>query len=190
MSTYQINVSGATFAGNTSFLDQNTSFTPLENFLTQDAVLVVTPTVDTVDASGTGVNVADIGLYVGQPLDGDIWAGELIWASNNALHLTFVPGANEGQAAGIDEVFQQFDPTTNTLVTVLDPNIARTTTLDHYVETSRLLGFPREVVGGEVDLVFSADFTTVHGTATLFGGGFVEPGTFAWSATFDGVLIA
>jgi hypothetical protein len=189
MSVYQIAVTGTTFAGDTSLLNQDTTFTPLENFAFQQATLAVMPAIDTAGTSGTGINVADIGLYVGQPLDGDVRAGELIWASNSAMHLEFAPGASQGQAAAVDEVFQHFDPATNTLITQIDPNTVAITNLDHYIERSGLLGLPREVVAGKVDLTFSPDLTTVHGVATLFGGGFIEPGTFAWSAIFDGTLV-
>ena len=72
-----------------------------------------------------------------------------------------MPGDNQGQAAVIDEIFQQFDPATNTLFTAIAPNTARLTNIDYYVETSGLIHFPREIVGGEVDLTFSPDLTAV-----------------------------
>ena len=187
MSTYQITAQGTTYAGSTSFFNANTTFTPLENF-SLPGFLVMTPSaIDPAGLSGNGVNAADIGILLGTPFDLDVRAGELIWASNNALHDAFA--STRTGAASIDEVTQSFDPNTNTLVSVLDPNVAPQTNLDFYVEHSGLLGFPRQITGGEVDLFFSPDFTTVHGAVTFYGGGFVEPGTFAQTIQFDGVFI-
>ena len=190
MAVYQITVTGATYSGSTNFFDPNlTRFTPIEA-VNLGGFLLTAPTQDTVGASGNGVNIVDIGLAFGAPFDGDVRAGEVIWASNNALH-PFLSGANpdRGPAAAIDEVFQAFADN-GVLVTQIDPNRAPQTNTDFYVERSGLLGFPRHIVAGEVDLLFSADGSTVSGAATLFGGGFVEPGTFAMAVSFEGVVIA
>jgi hypothetical protein len=190
MALYQITVSGATSGGSTAFFDPNvTTFTPIEAFTLGGFLLTADPQ-DPVGASGNGVNLLDIGLVIGTPFDLDVRAGELVWSSNNALHPVLTGESTFFEPLGaIDEVFQSV-AADGTLVTQIDPNRAPQTNTDFYVETSGLLGIPRQIVGGELDMTFSADGTSVSGVATLFGGGFIEPGTFAWGATFQGVLIA
>lgn len=188
MATYAISGSGATYAGSTSSFDPLTPLTPIETFTFQNQSLITLSTFDTYNASGNGVNFLDIGLYIGHPLDSNRAAGELVWASNTGVHDVVIP-SSQNQGAHIDEVFQTINEA-GTLVTVLDQNVAPTTTdFDFYVERSGFLGSLHSITAGEVDLNFSADGTTVTGAATLYATGTIEPSTFAWSATFNGVLI-
>lgn len=186
---YSIAVEGSTYSGNTNFPSELTTYAPLEPFLQQGILAIETGILP--GNSNTDQNVFDVGLFVGSPLDINVQAGELQWASNQALHSEFdeITGANSAQLLGIDETLQAFDPVTNTLtMTIADPNTALISQLDMFNKRSSILSTPAEVVGGTVNLQFSPDFTTVTGTATFYGNGYIEPGSSAWSANFTGVL--
>jgi hypothetical protein len=188
MSNYAVTVTGTTYDGSTSRLQQDTTFTPAANF-TEQGLLAVVPTVDTAGASGNDVNVVDLGLYVGNPFAVTPDAGSLSWASNSALHVTFLH-ANQSQTADVDDTNQSFDPNTRTLRAVVDPNIAPAIQLNEFDKTGGLLGFPSPILAGEIDVTFSADNSSVSGKATFYGGGYIEPTTTAWSATFTGTLVS
>jgi hypothetical protein len=188
---YQLDVQGLTYDGSTSFPGPDTVYTPRESFATQGgALLAVEPPIPPSNDT-TGANAADVGLYVGTPTDADVHAGEMLWASNSAVHSLYsgITGASDGQLAAIDETFQAYDPATRTLTIDIDPNTALTTNIDHFVKSSGLLGAPAEIVDGTMTLQFSEDFTQVTGTATFIGNGFIEPGASAWSADFSGFAI-
>jgi hypothetical protein len=184
MPLYSLSISGATYSGSTSFLNSSTTFSLVQRF-SGSAALVASAPLDTAGTSGSGINVLDIAFLVGSPFAVAPAAGSLIWASNNALDDVFT-STKTGPGA-VDEVTQSYDPGTRTLVTRLDPIIAPTTTLDYYTETGGLLGAPREIINGEVDITFSPDGRSLTGKATFFGTGYVEPTTSAWSATFSGI---
>lgn len=188
MSNWAITVAGTTYDGNTSTLQPgNTHFTPVSNFQ-QSGILAVIPTVDATNASGNGVNPVDIGLYVGSTLATIPATGSLAWASNNGIHIGFLH-ANGSQLSAIDDAVMSLDPKTHTLTAFVDQRLSPTIQLNEFDKTGGLLGFPSPILAGQIVLTFSADNSTVSGTATFFGGGFIEPTTTAWTGTITGKLL-
>ena len=188
---YNITVEGATYSGNTSFPMAETSYLPIEAFALPGFLAIESP-IPAGNAGTTDPNIVDTLLFVGSPLDANVLAGEIEWASNNAMYTEFqaVTGANDAQAGvAIDETTQVFDPTTNTLtITIQDSTTALISQLDLFNKSSSFLSTPAEIVGGSIAMQFSPDGTTVTGSATFFGNGFIEPGASAWSANFSGTL--
>jgi hypothetical protein len=187
MPNYALTVTGSTFDGNTSTLQPTTKFTPAANFRLP-GTLVVTPGINKDNASGNGVNGVDVGLFVGNPLAVTPAAGSIDFVTNSAL-LGFIGGSKDVQAAAIDDVVEGFNPATHTLTLAVDPRLAPTIQLNEFDKTGGLLGFPSPILNGNATLTFSPDNQTVTGTVTFAGGGFIEPTTTAWSATFIGTLI-
>lgn len=189
---YNITVEGATYSGNTAFPVAETSYTPIEGFVLP-GFLAIESGIPAGNAQTTDPNMVDTLLFVGSPLDTNVLAGEIEWASNSAMYTTFnaATGANAAQAgAAIDETVQSFDPTTNTLtITIADATTALTSQLDMFNKSSSFLSTPAEIVGGTIVMQFSPDFTTVVGSAVFLGNGYIEPGSSAWSATFSGTLV-
>ena len=186
---YAIEITGQTLAGNSSFPSVNTSYSPLEQFR-ESGILTLETTIPPSNAN-PDLNVFDIGLYGGNFADLNVLAGEIWWASNNAVHYSNrdITGASESQLAGIDETTQVFDPATNTLtIEINDPNIAVTTQLDTFNKNSGLTSAPVQIVDGIINLQFSQDFTQVVGNASFVANGFIEPGAYAWQGEFSGVL--
>lgn len=189
MSNYAITVTGTTWDGSTSTLEPGTTqFTPDLNF-TQTGVLAVIPTVDATNASGNGVNPLDVGLFVGSTLATIPAAGSLAWTSNSSIDIGFLH-ANGSQKADIDDALTSWNPTTRTLGLAVDPRLAPTIQLNDFDKTGGLLGFPSPILAGELTLTFAPDNSTVIGTATFFGGGYIEPTTAAWTGTFTGKLVS
>lgn len=188
---YSLTIAGQTFAGNTNFPSDVTAYTPLEAF-TQTGVLTLESPTITPANNNTDLNLFDVGFYAGNIYDITATAGEIQWASNNAVHAEFneITGASVSQIVGIDETFQSFDSATNTLTMAIDPATAPITQLDSFIKLSSSLGLtaPVQIVGGTVTLQFSSDFTQVNGTATFIGNGYIEPGAYAWQANFSGIL--
>jgi hypothetical protein len=129
MPTYQISGTGMTYVGNTSFLNDTTLFTPQEAF-NFTGLIVVEPTIPASNLNND-LNQIDFGIYIGDPLDFDVHAGEIIWATNNAVHSQVHPNLITAGGA-IDEV-NQFVDANNNLVTTIDPNAARITNADQFI---------------------------------------------------------
>lgn len=185
---YNISLTGQTLAGNTNFPSQATSYTPLEAFNLGGILTFETAILP--GNNNTGLNAADVGLYVGNIVDANVVAGEIQWASNQAVHKEFdeITGASISQIVGIDETFQTYDANTRTLTMSIDPSTALISNIDSFNKRSSLLSGPAEIVGGTVTLQFSPGFDQVVGNATFLGNGFIEPGAYAWQANFSGTL--
>jgi hypothetical protein len=126
----------------------------------------------------------DIGLLVGTPFAGTPHLGDLIWASNTGLESNFVFSTTA--PASLDQVTQTYDAISHTLKSVIDEQIAKKVTSEFFVSGSGLFGHTRKIDAGEIDITFSADAKSLTGTVVFIGDGYVEPGTFAWYATFSG----
>jgi hypothetical protein len=188
MSNWAITASGTTFDGNTSTIQPGvTQFAPAQNF-TLTGILAIVPPGDTTNASGNGVNPVDIGLYIGNTLAITPAAGSLAWASNSGIHMAFLH-ANSSQKANVDDSIMTLDPATNTITAIVDPRLAPTIQLNQFDKTGGLLGFPSPILAGQMTATLSADDKTVSGTIDFFGGGFIEPTTTAYHATFVGSLL-
>lgn len=185
---YELAIQGTTYVGNTNFPGPTTVYTANANFGTaRNAILAVEPTIPASN-SNTDANVLDVGLYVGNVEDGNIVAGEIHWASNNAVHLLYqiLTDVSGIQGSSIDETEQAFDPNARTLTVDIDPNKAPITNFDAFLKGSSILTIPAQIVDGEVSLQFSSSFHTITGSATFIGNGFIEPGSSAWQASFVG----
>jgi hypothetical protein len=89
---YQLNVTGATYVGNTSFYCPDYArFTELESFNLTGDLVESTVSLDPYAATDNGANIFDIGLLVGTPFAFCPSAGDLIWASNTYLEGFFAP---------------------------------------------------------------------------------------------------
>ncbi|MEL7039672.1 MAG: hypothetical protein AAFO04_29285 [Cyanobacteria bacterium J06592_8] len=185
---YSITVQGTTYSGNTSFPSAETLYWPIEGFELPGFVAIEAP-IPAGNAGFTDPNVLDAFLMVGSPLDTNVLAGELQWGSNSATHSEFSDGNISQALAAIDETTQEFDPLTNTLtITIPDATTAMISQLDTFTKASNLISTPAEIVGGIITLDFSPDWTTLVGSATFYGNGFIEPGSSAWSASFSGAF--
>ena len=181
---YQINVSGTTYAGSTAFNSPETTYTPLENFALP-AALYIEPTIGASNVETTDINDFDLGLFVGN--SGAAGAGILGFATNSFLHL--YNGGNSSQAAGIDVVGQSFDSASGFWRFIIgDESTARGVQLNYYNSSSSFLSAPKPIILGEIALRFSPDLRSVEGFVSLESGGFIEPTTTAYAASFQGSL--
>lgn len=180
---YQVDVFGTTYAGNTAF-NSPTTFTPLEDFALS-AELYIEPTIGASNFTTTDINDFDLGIFVGN--SGAAGAGILGFATNSFLHLH--NGGNLSQAAGIDVVEQSFDPASGFWKFVIgDESTARGVQLNNYNSSSSVISAPKPIILGEIALRFSSDLRSVEGSILLGSGGFIEPTTTAYSASFQGRL--
>ncbi|MEA5447585.1 hypothetical protein VB780_03325 [Leptolyngbya sp. CCNP1308] len=185
---YQIELTGTTFSGNTAFLSSETVYTPIANF-SQPGFLVVEQPIFPSNFEDTDPNrYFDLGLFVGSVFDINVLPGELLFASNTALHA--YAGGNFSQQAAIDVVEQSFDPLTGTYsILIEDPTTARASQLNTFNSSSGILSAPKQILAGEINLQFSPDGQQILGNINFFGSGLIEPGTFAYSAEFSGTFI-
>jgi len=182
--SYQVDVFGTTYTGSTTFNSPTTTFTPLENFAL-NAGLYIEPTIGASNFTTTDINDFDFGLFVGN--SGAAGAGILGFATNSFLH--FYNGGNSSQAAGIDVVEQSFDPASGFRRFVIgDESTARGVQLNYYNSSSNFLSAPKPIILGEIALRFSPDLRSVEGSISLGSGGFIEPTTTAYVASFEGRL--
>lgn len=186
-SVYQIQIVGTTYAGSTSFVSSDTSYTPLENFALDGAVLVES----TIPASNNNndVNDFEVAVSVGNVLDTAVAAGEIQFVTNTAQHIYFA--GNSSQLAAIDLVDVNFDSVTGSWgVQVNDQNTARISQLNTFNTTSSLISSPKQILLGEVKIQFSQDLQQIQGTVTFAGSGLIEPGTYLYQAQFSGTLVS
>jgi hypothetical protein len=180
---YNIAITGTTYYGNTDILYSNTMFTPYTTF-SRTGELVVTPTVDTTNVSGNGVNPRDVIINTGNIGLGG--AGVMEYASNIFLHTLF--GGNFTQDAAVDVANVSANLNQGTLQVQPDPNTARISQLNVMYVNNGLLSTPYEVVAGEMDLQFSNQGTQVSGKISFFGSGIIDVGTVAITASFQGTV--
>jgi hypothetical protein len=178
---YNVTVVGTTYYGTANFLQNAPSFTPAYNF-NRSGVFVVTPTIPPSNFGANGINPYDIALSTGPA--GSVGAGVLEYATNTALHQLF--GGNFAQGAAIDVAYVSADPGKGTIQVKHDPNPARISQLNSFVVSNSLTANAYQVLAGEVDVQFSNGGRHVSGTVTLYGEGYIEAGTAAIKATFEG----
>lgn len=187
---YQMSVIGQTYSGSTSFPGASTTYTPLASFATRSSILALEPTIPATN-TGNGANPFDIALYVGDPYDFNVQAGELVWASNSAVHSLYrsITGAGSQQAgAAIDEVSYRFDAASNAHQFEIDSRVANITTIDHFITRSSFLTAPKQIVHGFVSFNTSDNGASISGSAVFIGNGYIEPGAYAWAGSFSGVV--
>ena len=184
---YDIDLSGTTFSGSTAFLGNNPTFTPLENFFLDGALLLETGIFPSNQSANNDINIFEIAVFAGSVFDVSVQAGEIQFVSNTALH-TYLDG-NFSQLASLDLVNQQFDELTGTWqVSLVDETTSRLSQLNTFNTTSNLISAPKQVLQGTVTFQFSEDFQQIQGSIILAGSGLIEPGTYGYSAEFTGFL--
>lgn len=184
---YQIDLTGTTFSGSTAFISEETVYTPLANFSLSGLLAIEEPVFPS-NFQDNDPNDFDLGLFVGSVFDINVLPGEILFASNTALH-TYA-GGNFSQLAAIDVVEQNFDELTGTWsILVGDSTTARISQLNTFNSSSGILSAPKQILLGEIRLQFSSDQQQVLGSINFFGSGLIEPGTSAYSAEFSGSLI-
>jgi hypothetical protein len=193
LTNYNLSVTGVTYAGSTTFLYQNPSFTPLETF-TLPGILSVEPGIRTNASFRNGRNAKDIGLFIGNnpPLlapVGDFSAGAAWFATNSQIFRRV--GGNFGQSASLDIAFVRTNERRSTIRVEVDSdpissNPARIVQLNTFNTRTSLFTAPKQILRGTMELRFTRGGRQVSGSATFFGGSFIEPGTYAYQVTFSG----
>jgi hypothetical protein len=188
--TYAITMTGTTYSGDTNFLQPTTVFTPLSQFALAGSLLVEPPVGVDLNPTGqttNGVNARDVGFFVGSPTAGQ--AGALWFVTDSFLfgqvHI------NLPTAEVLDVAFVTANEQAGTLNIRLDGDLnglpyARALPQNSYGLTSGLLGDLAQILTGGATLQFSPDGRTVSGRVGVLGGGIIEPGASAYSATFTG----
>jgi hypothetical protein len=184
---------GTTYVGSTGTLSSETVFTPVEDF--QFTGQLHWKNAVPADNVGNGSNYYDFGLYIGNPFDTDVHAGELFWASNSALHNEAFPGIHNQGA--VDEVYTTpyvRDDGTNLgrrmNLYEIDEAVADLTDLDSFIVTTET-GLPREILAGQVD---TTDIIPngldprgdVYGTAVFYS----SDGFHTWAYAIDFTYLA
>jgi hypothetical protein len=184
---YNINVAGTTYDTDAGA----PQFTPTQAFPITDFNLLGALTLEaTIPASnlGNGANLVDVGLYTGNPFDANFEAGEMMFATNSAVHQNFIGGNLNQALAALDVSYQSFDPNTNTLRIVLDDRFTPTVQLNSLIKGSSIATAPQSIISGEMLLQFSSDMTQVAGSVFVFGNGYNSPGVSLYQANFSGTL--
>lgn len=182
---YQIEITGTSGAGSTSFFSEETTFSAIENFFQTGALYVESPIFPSND--NTDFNEIEVGIFAGNIVDANVSAGEIQFTSNTALH-TYNDG-NFSQRAFIDVTEQERDPLTGAITIQIDNiDLARTSQLNTFNTSSSLISAPKQVLTGQLQLQFSEDLSQVSGSISLGGSGLIEPGTFLYQAEFAGVF--
>jgi hypothetical protein len=190
---YNITVEGGIYAGNTIFPMPETSYRLWENF-SREGFLAIERGFIAGNTQNTDQNQFETFLYAGTPLDSNVRAGEIQWASNNGLYAEFRSrtGVIDPRAgSAIDETSQSFDPTTNTLtITIPDATTALSTQLDLFNRQSNSPDASAAIVNGTIAIQFSDDRRTITGRASFYGNGNAESESVAslWNAEFSGTL--
>ena len=188
MVNYAITVTGETADGSTAFPEPGVTHFTTDKTFQLPGIMAVVPTITADNSAGNGVNGVDVGIFVASPLAVSPLAGALEFVTNSTLNMEFI-GGNFSQRAGIDDVTEAFVPATQTLTLAVDPKLAPAIQSNSFTTNGGVISNISEVQQGTINMTFSPDNRTVTGSITLIGGGFIEPGTFGYSATFIGSLI-
>jgi hypothetical protein len=180
---YEVAVRGTTYSGNTNFLLPSTSFAPYQTFAL-NGLLIVTSTVDTANASNNGLNGRDVALNTGNIGLGG--AGVMQYATNTLLHRLF--GGSSGQNAAVDMAYVSTNARAGTIEVQVDTRRARISQLNTLFRGGGLLALPFQITAGTMHLRFTDGGRRLSGTLTFYGEGYIEAGTAAVQATFEGRL--
>ncbi len=180
---YNIYVTGTTYYGSTSRLSSATQFYTSQSFATY-GTMAITPTIDTTNASNNGLNGRDVGFNTGNIGVGG--AGVFEYATNTALHRLW--GGNSGQSSAVDMARVTTDTQSGRIRIEGDVNLARVSQLNTMFRSGGLLAMPFQIVAIIIDMRFTDGGRRVEGTITMAGEGYIEAGTAAISATFQGTL--
>lgn len=182
---YNITATGTTYSGNTSFPLQNTRYTPAVNF-TLPGTLVIEPTLAAQNSNRTnGVNPREVGLFIGNDAS-LITAGTLRYGTHTWMH-RYWGGRTTGRPA-LDTAFVSVNNQTDRLSVSVDQQWSRNDTSNLFSWRSSLASAPKQILAGSINIQFTNGGRNVSGTVTFFGNGFVEPGAYAYAASFTGTL--
>lgn len=177
--TFDIQVTGVTYAGNTNFLDPSTQFTPVEQFSRGGTLLVARQTVE--GGPGVGMTIGS----VTSPQAGNLW-----FATQSSM-LKVVSAANSANRnAGIVVASVTFNRGAGTVEVKMITGgtghpVSRTMQLNSFVWRSGLAA-SKQILDGEMKLQLSDNDRRVTGEAVFFGGAYIEPGTYAIALKFEG----
>jgi hypothetical protein len=147
-------------------------------------VLAMSSTIDTTNASNNGLNGRDIGINTGNIGLGG--AGVFEYATNTLLHQLW--GGNDGQGAAIDLAYVSTDEAGGRITIQADTNKARISQLNTMFRSGGLLALPFQIIAVAIDINFFDGGTRIVGSVSLWGEGYIEAGTAAITANFEGQL--
>ncbi|HEY9631518.1 MAG TPA: hypothetical protein V6C84_29860 [Coleofasciculaceae cyanobacterium] len=183
--TYRISASGTTYSGNTSFPSSNTSYTPAANFRLPGA-LVIEPRLGAQNTNRrNGLNAREITFIIGNDAS-LITAGTLRYSTHTWGHRHW-GGRTAGRPA-IDTAFVSANNRTNILSGSVDPQWSRNDTSNLFSWKSSLTSAPKQILSGNFRIRFTNGGRNISGSITFFGNGFIEPGAYAYTASFTGSL--
>ena len=155
------------------------------------AKLYVVPVQGVDFATDNGRNIVDVGLYTGRIAPPPQLPGEIQWASNSAVHeiARSITGVSPLSNVAMDETFQRYDAATRTLTIQIDARVSATSDFDRLIPHNSA-PTPVNIIYGELELRFSADFGSVSGEAVFYSVGNALLGQLArfWQADFSGRL--
>lgn len=182
---YRISVSGTTYAGNTSFPAQNTSYAPAANFRLPGALVIERRLGAQNSARRNGLNAREITLVIGN--DASLTtAGTLRYSTHTWGHRHWV-GRTVGRPP-LDTAVVRANNRRNILTASVDQQWARNDTTNQFVWRSGVVNAPKQILAGRMAIKFTNRGRRVSGSVTFFGNGFIEPGAYAYTATFTGSL--
>jgi hypothetical protein len=176
--TYDVQITGVTFAGNTNFLLPTTQFMAVEQFSRPGTLLLSRSTVE----GGPGV-----GLAIGSIASPQ--AGNLAFASHSSM-LKVVSGAsqaNRNAGLAVARVTLGGGRLDMQMITGGTGHpVSRTMQLNSFVWRSGLAA-PKQILDGGMILELSDNDRRISGEAVFLGGGYIEPGTYAVKIEFQGM---
>lgn len=181
--TYRITASGTTFSSNTSFPTANTSYTPETNFQLPGAI-VIEPRIAAQNAGRNGANARDVTFVIGN--DASLTAAGTLRYSTNTLGHRHWGGSTSRPA--IDTAFVSANNRTSRLNIRVDPQWSRNDTTNLFSWRSSLVNAPKQILAGSTTIRFTNRGRRISGSVTFYGNGFIEPGAYAYTATFRGNL--
>jgi len=183
--TYSISATGTTYSGNTSFPSSNTSYRAATDFRLPGA-LFIEPTLFAQNSNRrNGVNARDVTFVIG----GDarlITAGTLRYSTHTWGHRHW--GGRTTGRPPLDTAFVNVNNQTDAVSASVDPQWSRNDTSNLFSWTSSWAGTPKQILAGNVTIRFTNGGRNVSGRVTFFGNGFIEPGAYAYAASFTGSL--
>jgi hypothetical protein len=183
--TYSISTVGTTYSGNTSFPASNTSYTPAANFRLPGA-LVIEPTIFAQNSNRrNGVNAREITFIIGNDTS-LITAGTLRYSTHTWGHRHW--GGRTTGRPQVDTAFVNINNRTNTATASVDQQWARNDTSNLFSWKSSLINAPKQILAGDMRIRFTNGGRNVSGSVRFFGNGFIEPGAYAYTASFTGSL--